>query len=772
MRSPAEAYAQARTRAAHPELGTFVTSLSFELDDFQRRSCLALEEGHGVLVCAPTGAGKTVVGEFAVHLALGAGPEVLLHHADQGAVEPEVRRPRRAARRRRGRPAHRGHRRQRRRARRRDDHRGAAQHALRRGARARRARLRRDGRGALPRRPVPRRRVGGGHPPPARRTSGWPRLSATVSNAEEFGDWLVEVRGDTTVVVDEHRPVPLWQHMIVGLAGCSTCSPRSDGAAGDEPREGRPDAREGRAEVDREAAIRRGRSGPPPRRGRDGSRRRNGRRDDRGAGPRRGPGRSGSPAARRRGSTSSSGSTRPGCCPRSRSSSAGPAATPPSTSACAPGCGSPTPRRSTRSARSSTAPHRDLPDARPRRAGLLGVARGASSAASPPTTPGCCPAFKETVEELFVRGLVKAVFATETLALGINMPARTVVLERLVKYNGEAHVELTPGEYTQLTGRAGRRGIDVEGHAVVLWAAGHGPRAGRRARLHPHLPAALVVPAGLQHGRQPRRPAGRSRRPASCSSSRSRSSRPTARWSHLAKRVERNREALEGYAEAMAGEGGGESPRRVHRVRGPAAAAVRAGAPGPRSRGAGAEGRGRGVAGGAAQAATSSPCPAGKRAGLAVVLDPGVDRPARTEPRPLVLTEDRWAGRLSVTDFPAPVHALGRIRLPEAGRPRGPRVAPRPGGQRCATPASRRRGRARRRPGRGRRRGARDPAPRPARAPVPRLRAPRGPRPLGRAPLPAGRRERPARAAGGARPPTRWPGQFDRIRACSPSAAT
>src|SRR5439155_24467544 len=89
---------------------------------------------------------------------------------------------------------------------------------------------------------------------------------------------------------------------------------------------------------------------------------------------------------------------------------------------------------------------------------------------------GLLPAFKETVEELFVRGLVKAVFATETLALGINMPARTVVLEKLVKYNGEAHVDLSPGEYTQLTGRAGRRGIDVEGHAVVLWQPGLDPK--------------------------------------------------------------------------------------------------------------------------------------------------------------------------------------------------------------------------------------------------------------------------------------------------------
>src|SRR5205807_8367706 len=90
---------------------------------------------------------------------------------------------------------------------------------------------------------------------------------------------------------------------------------------------------------------------------------------------------------------------------------------------------------------------------------------------------GMLPTFKEVVAELFVRGLVKAVFATETLALGINVPARSVVLERLVKWNGEAHAEITPGEYTQLTGRAGRRGIDVEGHAVVLWQPGFDPQA-------------------------------------------------------------------------------------------------------------------------------------------------------------------------------------------------------------------------------------------------------------------------------------------------------
>jgi ATP-dependent RNA helicase HelY len=81
---------------------------------------------------------------------------------------------------------------------------------------------------------------------------------------------------------------------------------------------------------------------------------------------------------------------------------------------------------------------------------------------------GMIPAFKETVEELFARGLVRVVFATETLALGINMPARTVVIESLMKFTGEKHEQMTPGEYTQLSGRAGRRGKDEVGHSVVL----------------------------------------------------------------------------------------------------------------------------------------------------------------------------------------------------------------------------------------------------------------------------------------------------------------
>ena len=82
---------------------------------------------------------------------------------------------------------------------------------------------------------------------------------------------------------------------------------------------------------------------------------------------------------------------------------------------------------------------------------------------------GMIPMFKEAVEQCFVEGLIKVVFATETLAVGINMPARAVVIEKLTKYTGEHHVLLRASEYTQLTGRAGRRGLDKIGHAVTLW---------------------------------------------------------------------------------------------------------------------------------------------------------------------------------------------------------------------------------------------------------------------------------------------------------------
>jgi superfamily II RNA helicase len=83
---------------------------------------------------------------------------------------------------------------------------------------------------------------------------------------------------------------------------------------------------------------------------------------------------------------------------------------------------------------------------------------------------GMVPAFREAVETCFAAGHLRVVFATETLSLGINMPARTVVIERFTKFGASGRAPLTSGEYAQLTGRAGRRGLDAEGHAVVAWS--------------------------------------------------------------------------------------------------------------------------------------------------------------------------------------------------------------------------------------------------------------------------------------------------------------
>src|SRR4051795_945899 len=230
--APAEAYAAARDRSARPRLAEFVGTLPFALDGFQRTACSALEDGHGVLVCAPTGAGKTVVGEFAVHLALAQGlkcfyttpikalsnqkyADLVTRHGEAAvglltgdtSVNPnaqvvvmttEVLRnmiyaeagvgpaeePAPASRRRAGRQL---------------EHLGYVVmdevHYL-----ADRFR------GAVWEEVILQL------PAHVKLVS----LSATVSNAEEFGDWLVTVRGDTAVVVDEHRPVPLWQHMMMG----------------------------------------------------------------------------------------------------------------------------------------------------------------------------------------------------------------------------------------------------------------------------------------------------------------------------------------------------------------------------------------------------------------------------------------------------------------------------------------------------------------------------------------------------------------------------
>lgn len=82
------------------------------------------------------------------------------------------------------------------------------------------------------------------------------------------------------------------------------------------------------------------------------------------------------------------------------------------------------------------------------------------------------------------------------------MPARCVVVEKLEKFDGTGHVGLTPGEFTQLTGRAGRRGIDTIGHAVVVDHHGFS-RHCRRAVQQARVPAALQFQTDVQHGRQP-----------------------------------------------------------------------------------------------------------------------------------------------------------------------------------------------------------------------------------------------------------------------------
>ncbi|KAG5443338.1 Helicase SKI2W, variant 2 [Clonorchis sinensis] len=81
---------------------------------------------------------------------------------------------------------------------------------------------------------------------------------------------------------------------------------------------------------------------------------------------------------------------------------------------------------------------------------------------------GMLPLLKETVEMLFQRGLIRLLFATETFAMGVNMPARCVLFSTLEKYDGRRRRPLNPGEYTQMAGRAGRRGLDASGTVIIM----------------------------------------------------------------------------------------------------------------------------------------------------------------------------------------------------------------------------------------------------------------------------------------------------------------
>jgi len=634
--TPAEAYAAAQARTSRPQLAEFAATLPFELDPFQRTACEALEDGHGVLVCAPTGAGKTVVGEFAVHLALARGDKcfyttpikalsnqkyadlVARHGAESvGLLTGDI------------------------------SINGNARvvvmttEVLRNMLYSDSSTLRGLGYVVMDEVHYLADRFRGAvweevilQLPDQVKVVG---LSATVSNAEEFGDWLVTVRGDTTVVVDEHRPVPLWQHMMVGKQ-------LLDMFVEDGSHELRVDpvlVRRTR-ELESQQPVLRERG---PRRGRNGGGYGTGGHGGGGHGPRfRPPSRVEVITRLERDGLLPAITfifSRAGCdAAVGQGVRAGLRLTTEEETA---------EIRAIVDARTADLPEADL--------GVLGYWewREALERGIAAHHAGMLPAFKETVEQLFVRGLVKAVFATETLALGINMPARTVVLERLVKFNGESHVELTPGEYTQLTGRAGRRGIDVEGHAVVLWQPGVDPAqvAGLastrtyplRSSFRPGYNMAINLLGRL--GRD------KARELLEQSFGQFQADRSVV---GLARRIERNTQALEGYQGSMDCHLGdfpsyAELRRQISERE---KAASRQGVAARRATAADAL---RELKPGDVIAV-----PHGRRAGLAVVLDPGSEQAG--DPRPLVLTEDRWAGRLSAADFPAPVQPLGRMRLP------------------------------------------------------------------------------------------------------------
>ncbi|WP_345045135.1 DEAD/DEAH box helicase, partial [Georgenia daeguensis] len=276
---------------------------------------------------------------------------------------------------------------------------------------------------------------------------------------------------------------------------------------------------------------------------------------------------------------------------------------------------------------------------------------------------GLLPVFKETVERLFTAGLVKVVYATETLALGINMPARSVVLESLVKWNGSAHVQLTPGEYTQLTGRAGRRGIDVEGHAVVLYSdeidpVGVAGLASRRtyplrSAFHPTYNMAVNLLTTMSQSQ--------AREVLETSFAQFQADRGVV---GLARQARKHAEAVAGYAEAMRCHLGdfteyAELRRQIGRREADVSRersadrrrAVRGSLTGLR--------RGEVVA-----------YPRGRRTAHAVVLE--TDDGGFDGPQLHVLTDERQLRTLTAQDLPHGVQRVGTVRVPRNFNPRNP----------------------------------------------------------------------------------------------------
>ncbi|MFD9905339.1 DEAD/DEAH box helicase [Streptomyces sp. NPDC059063] len=651
--SPAERYAAARRRAAEQAtaLASFREMYEFGLDPFQIEACQALEAGKGVLVAAPTGSGKTIVGEFAVHLALQQGkkcfyttPIKALSNQKYADLAKRY---------------------------------GADRVGLLTGDNS----VNSEAPVVVMTTEVLRNMLYAGsqsllglgyvvmdevHYLSDRfRGAVWEEviihlpesvtlvsLSATVSNAEEFGDWLDTVRGDTEVIVSEHRPVPLFQHVLAGRRMYDLF----------EEGEGRkktvnPDlTRMARMEASRSYNPRDRRKGKMVR---EADRERE----------RRSRSRIWTPG-------------RPEVIERLDAEGLLPAITFIFSRA---GCeaavqqclyaglrlnddGARLQVRELVEERTASIPNEDL-HVLGYYEWLEGLERGIAAHHA-----GMLPTFKEVVEELFVRGLVKAVFATETLALGINMPARSVVLEKLVKWNGEQHADITPGEYTQLTGRAGRRGIDVEGHAVVLWQRAMSPEhlaglAGTRTYpLRSSFKPSYNMAVNLveQFGRH------RSRELLETSFAQFQADKSVV---GISRQVQKNEEGLDGYKASMTCHlGDFEEYARLRReLKDRETELAKQGAVQRRA---------------AAAAALEKlkpgdviHVPTGKYAGLALVLDPGL--PAgranghrgfdhQDGPRPLVLTAERQVKRLAAMDFPVPVEPVERMRIPKSFNARSP----------------------------------------------------------------------------------------------------
>jgi ATP-dependent RNA helicase HelY len=649
--SPSEAYADFRLARRHPVLRAFEGLYPFPLDDFQVRACREIEDGRGVLVAAPTGSGKTIVGEFAVHLALETGRKafyttpikalsnqkyndlvarygtdrvglltgdnVVNGEAPIVVMTTEVLR-----------------------------------NMLYAGSRTLQGLgfvvmdevhyLADRARGAVWEEVII-------HLP---ESVALVSLSATVSNAEEFGEWLETVRGDTTTIVEEKRPVPLYQHVIVGKRLLDLFADSDVDAAAGFVKEGAPVNREllRIARDDWASSRMKDRRSP---RGRT--------QPGRGNGPRQvGNGRRvwipSRPEVIDR-------LDREGLLPGivfvfSRV-----------------GCDAAVTQCLSAGVRLTSPEERDaifelveescrhLPDDDLHVLGyhdfLDGLTRGIAAHHA-----GMLPAFKQVVEDLYVRGLIKVVFATETLALGINMPARTVVIEKLSKWNGETHADITPGEYTQLTGRAGRRGLDTEGHGVVLWQPGLNPAelAGlastRTYPLRSSFRPSYNMAVNLVHqfGRE------RSRELLEQSFAQFQADKAVV---GLARQLHKSQQALEGYAEAATCHRGdfmeyAALRRRISDVEKTAARTRRA------------DRRDEALASlEKLRPGDVIEVPAGKFAGMAVVIDPGLSPEG---PRPYVVTADRQARRLALTDFPTPVEPFAKLRIPKSFNARNPQM--------------------------------------------------------------------------------------------------